>query len=83
MRAQDTATRPLNHSERGRLGGRARWGDPRVVRLDRVHPHVRAAIVALIDADRAARNEKASAVSETPAEAELEGRRRGDELPAA
>lgn len=34
---------------------RARWGPERVVRLDALDPRVRAAVVALVQADEAAR----------------------------
>jgi hypothetical protein len=34
---------------------RARWGEPRSVRLDALEPHVRAAVLALVRADEAAR----------------------------
>jgi hypothetical protein len=41
--------------EGGRLGARRRWGPPRVARLDELEPPVRAAVVALLEADRAAK----------------------------
>lgn len=43
---------------------RARWGEPRTVRLDALDPRVKAAVLALIRADEAARaadSEKAAA----------------------
>ena len=39
----------------GRAGAQKRWGDRRVVRLDSLDPRVRAAVLALVDADEAAR----------------------------
>lgn len=42
---------------------RARWGPQRVVRLDDLTPEQRRLVLALIEA---ARNEKATTVSETP-----------------
>lgn len=46
---------PLTHVERGRLGGRARWGPRRIVRLDELDVRVAAAVRALIAADEAAK----------------------------
>jgi hypothetical protein len=37
----------------GRLGARARWGPPRVVRLDDLSPEQRRLVLALVDAARA------------------------------
>ena len=81
-----TVREPMPHQERGRRGAAKRWGDQRIARLDELDPRVRAAVLALINADAAARaaNEKASTVSEMPAEARrLEARRGSDERPAA
>jgi len=48
----------------GKAGSRARWGEHgRIVRLDNLAAPVRAAVVALIEADRAA---KAAADASTP-----------------
>lgn len=52
----------------GVAGSRARWGERRIVRLDSLDPAVAAVIRALVAAEASARNEKGSAVSETPAE---------------
>jgi hypothetical protein len=38
----------------GKAGMRARWGAPRVIRLDGLHPAVREAVAALIEAQRSA-----------------------------
>jgi hypothetical protein len=61
----------------GKRGALKRWGPQRVVRLDSLDPTVAAVIRAIIDA-----NEKAAAVSETPATAEPEVRRASGERPA-
>ena len=73
---------PMPHTERGRLGALKKWGGRRIVRLDQLDPRVREAVLALIRADEQA-NEKASAVTESPADARLEVRRASDERPAA
>jgi hypothetical protein len=52
--------------ESGRRGARARWGPERIVRLDELDERIRAAVVALVQADRAAR----SAIAEPPSEPE-------------
>ena len=39
----------------GQAGARSRWGERRVVRLDALDPRVRAAVIALIRADQAAK----------------------------
>lgn len=39
----------------GKAGSRARWGERRVARLDNLDPSVRAAVLALIAADQAAK----------------------------
>lgn len=39
----------------GQLGARARWGEQRVARLDSLAPSIRAAVLALLRADEAAR----------------------------
>lgn len=54
---------------RGTLGARARWGPPRVVRLDALEAPIRAAILALVEADRAAQTEKTGADIVIPAPA--------------
>lgn len=58
---------PLSRSERGRRGAVSRWGPPRVVRLDDFDPEERLAIIAAVDARRAAKaaHQKAGPVSET------------------
>lgn len=56
----------LSKAEAGAIGARRRWGAPRVLRLDQLHPAVAAAVRALVDAD--ANMKKSSTVSETPAE---------------
>lgn len=43
----------------GRMGGRARWGEPRVLRLDTLPPSVRAGVLALVEAERNAREREA------------------------
>ena len=53
----------------GRAGMRARWGEPRRLRLDSLDPITRRAILAIVAA--AAENKKAPVVSETPTEATL------------
>jgi hypothetical protein len=57
-------------SRAGRLGARARWGDPGVVNLAELTPAQRRLVLALISA-AAAENKKAPVVSETPTEATL------------
>ena len=70
-----TATKDPRLVEAGRRGAARRWGDVgRVVRLSELDSPVRLAVEALIRADRAARNEKASPVIET-IEAGREARR--------
>ena len=54
----------------GKLGARARWGDPGVVNLSDLTPAQRRLVLALISA-AAAENKKAPVVSETPTEATL------------
>ena len=81
-----TVREPMPHQERGRRGAAKRWGDQRIARLDELDPRVRAAVLALINADAAARaaNEKASTVvAVEPVEASLEVRRVSDESQAA
>lgn len=60
----------------GRIAARARWGEPRVVRLDSLTPEQRRLVLALIDAakEAPASGQKASAE---------EVRRASDERPAA
>jgi hypothetical protein len=53
----------------GKLGARARWGDPGVVNLSDLTPAQRRLVLALVDAAKAER--KASVVFETPTEATL------------
>ena len=48
-------TATLTRSERHIKAARARWGEPRTVRLDSLEPPVRAAVLALIFANEAAR----------------------------
>lgn len=70
----------------GKAGSRARWGEPRRVRLDALSEPVRLAVVALIEADtqaRAAMQSEAPTVDETAVGAELEGHRASDDRPAA
>jgi hypothetical protein len=52
--ARDTPT-PLSHVERGRLGAAKRWGERRVVRLDRLDPATAAVIRAILRAEDNAR----------------------------
>lgn len=59
-----------------RLAARARWGSPRVVRLDTLDPAVQRAIRALVEA-----NEKAAPVIVSPETAGAEGH--GDDRTAA
>lgn len=42
----------------GRMGGRARWGPQRVVRLDSLDPAIREAVNALLRLDQARRTER-------------------------
>ena len=42
-------------SRGGRLGSASRWGPQRVARLDSLEPPIRAAVLALIQADQAAK----------------------------
>jgi hypothetical protein len=74
-----TATK-LTKAEAGLLGARSRWAAyvPSVVRLDELTPPQRRLVLALVDAAKIEFNGKASAVSETPAEAQ-EARRAADE----
>ena len=55
-----STVRPLNHAERGALGGRKRWKghEARTIRLDALTPEQRRLILALV---AAAKNEKADA----------------------
>jgi hypothetical protein len=52
---------PMPPEESGLLGARRRWGPPRIVRLADFPADERAAIVAAIDAKRAAREAMAAA----------------------
>jgi hypothetical protein len=54
----------------GRRGARKRWGPQRVVRLDSLDPRVRAAVVALIRADEAARQSDEKSVTATNGDAQ-------------
>lgn len=45
----------LTFAEAGRRGARKRWGEPRHVKLNELQPAIRAAVVALIEADLQAR----------------------------
>lgn len=51
---------PLSKADAGRLGARRRWGAPRVLRLDTLPDPVRAAIVAMVDAEARARAREAA-----------------------
>lgn len=55
VRARD----PLTPRERGMLGARSRWGERRIARLDDFDPDERAAILAAIEAKRAAKTARA------------------------
>lgn len=62
--------------ESGRRGAEKRWSNPdnrRNVRLDELQPSVRAAVVALIEADRAARTRMSAAEGQSPAALASEG----------
>lgn len=63
---------PTQKSEPHVRAARARWGPERSVRLDSLDPRIRAAVVALINADDAARTTKA-ATDVTPVTAGVEG----------
>jgi hypothetical protein len=54
----------------GKLGAAARWGPRRRFRLDELEPSVRAAVLALIEADAAA---KKAAADQDPATAGVDG----------
>ena len=56
--------------ESGRRGARLRWGGRRLVRLSELHPHVRAAVVALVEADEATKQKAAAVNDGAPATAE-------------
>ena len=43
---------PLTHAERGRMAMRARWGPPRVLRLDQLDPVTREIVTAIVEARR-------------------------------
>ena len=60
MSLDSPARVPMSRSERGQLGNRARWGPPRVLRLDALDPVTRDIIRAIL----AARENAAKA--ETP-----------------
>jgi hypothetical protein len=62
----------------GKLGARARWGEPRVVRLDSLTSEQRRLVLALVDAAK----KEAVAEVQTPATADAEVRR-GSVDPAA
>ncbi len=47
-------------SRAGKLGSASKWGGQRIVRIDSLDPRVRAAVLALVQADAAAREEAAS-----------------------
>lgn len=49
-----------HRSRAGKLGTASRWGGQRIVRVDTLDPRVRAAVLALVAADEAAR------LAETP-----------------
>lgn len=55
-------------SERHRRAARARWGEPRILRLDQLTPEQRAVVLALLDA-----TSKATPVIETPDVAQTDG----------
>ena len=46
------STPVLSPVERGRMGGRKRWGEPRVVRLDDLTAAQRRLVIALVEAAR-------------------------------
>lgn len=50
------AREPISRQESGRRGAQKRWGEPRNVRLTDLQPATRKAILALVEADRAARD---------------------------
>jgi hypothetical protein len=60
---------------RAMAGARARWGPQRIVRLDALDRSVRAAILALIEADQAA---KRAAAEDLPATAQEARRATGE-----
>lgn len=78
----DSPPRNAVKQRAGLIGARARWRDhtPRVVSLNQLDPRVRAAVLALMRADEAARNEKAASGLETLA-AKSEGH--GNDRPTA
>ncbi len=53
--------------EQRRRASRARWGEPRIARLDSLEAPVRAVVLALIEADRAAKALRASSPAEEAA----------------
>lgn len=75
----ERATPTLSRREVARKAARARWGEPRVVRLDSLPPDQARAIRAYL---AVASTEKAPTVSETSVEAQ-EARRVRDEPSAA
>ena len=42
-------------ADAGRLGARAKWGPPRIARLDDLTPEQRAVVLALVEAARSAK----------------------------
>jgi hypothetical protein len=59
--------------EAGLRGSAKRWGERRVVRLDRLDPATAAVIRAILRAQDNAANRKTAAVSDVPATASAEG----------
>lgn len=55
-------------ADHGRAGARKRWGGRRIVRLDRLDPPVREAVLALVAADEAAKAAAKAAEAAAPAD---------------
>ena len=68
-RTSQEPTSPGRH-RRAVTAARARWGPLRIVRLDALDPATRAAVLALVEADRAAKVAAASREAEAAAAAE-------------
>jgi hypothetical protein len=49
-----TKPRPMSREDAGRIAARARWGEPRVIRLDSLTPEQARLVRALVEAARSA-----------------------------
>jgi hypothetical protein len=68
----DQSSKDPRRVRAGQAGMRARWGEPRVLRIDDLQPNERRLVLALVEA---VRSEKAAPVGETSGTADAGGRR--------